>query len=130
MCDHCGAVICAIFDRMIVRELAYLAAVAHLRESRQPSYYSLEIGSTSRQDADKLSDLTNQAKDTGMSSDEMEEELCRRTKMPDVVRKWIHQLFIPNGMARKIILTNVEALLKEKGARPERSAREIVPLAA
>ncbi len=130
MCDHCGAVICTIFDRMIAREIAFLQAIAHLSESRRPTYYSLEIGTTGRHDTDKLSDLVAQAKDIGLSPNEMEQELCRRTKMLEPVRGWIAGRFVPNGLARKIILTNVEQILTERGARPERSAREIQPLAA
>ncbi|MCA9367957.1 hypothetical protein KC887_06895 [Candidatus Kaiserbacteria bacterium] len=129
MCDHCGAVICAIFDRMIMREVAFLAVAARFSEGYRPKYYSLNVaGITSGEDADRLSELVARAEDIGMDVVSLEAEICARTKMPEPVKMWIRDEQVPNGLVRKIILTNVEEILKERGAQPQRSTTELVPV--
>ncbi len=123
MCIACGAVICAIFDRMIVFELARIVGNIGM----QRSMHSTNIGrATGPSDTEIFAEFIEHAAELGMTPQELETEISVRSGFAEHVSNWIQEKTIPNGLARKIILTNVEILLKERGAQPTRSASELV----
>lgn len=126
MCDECGAIICAIFDRMIARELSLLGADIGTHRGVHPTNVAKATGVSDTNDFHRL---VGQSMDIGLTPQEMETELIRRTGYPDAVSQWIKEKKIPCGLVRKIILTNVEAILRERGARPARSAKELAAAA-
>jgi hypothetical protein len=64
-----------------------------------------------------LAELVEHADDLGITREAFLQELSDRSQYPGPIEEWLRGK-IPNGLIRKIILGNVEDILREHGARP------------
>lgn len=65
-----------------------------------------------------LSQLIARAPGIHLSPEAFKQELAMRSGFGEAVEKWASAAKVPNGLARKIILTCAEEILRERGARP------------
>ncbi len=113
MCEDCGG-ICAVLDRMIDEYLRMVDGGRHRR-----FFHPMEIpGKNSATDSTTLSQFVEQAACIDMTPQELEAELVKRSGFAESVQGWLQEKRVPNGMIRKIILTNAEMIIRERGARP------------
>ena len=71
-------------------------------------------GSSIDLDTKELSELLDRASSVNMTVQSMRDELAESSGFDKAARNWIMGRDIPNGLVRKIILSNARALLKEK----------------
>lgn len=133
MCEDCGG-ICAVLDRLILSHLAmtgqptpevsaedYLNAGGTKRKYFHPTEY---IGARSGDDTMSFFDFIEEAARIGMTPQQLETEIASRCGFPEAVSSWIREEKIPNGMVRKIILTNAEIVVRKHGAKPQMTLLE------
>ena len=125
MCEDCGG-ICAIFDRMF-REYAeeVLGQSYDFSEGYKSKFHSTNVkgitGTDGKADSTNLAELIEQAACIGMTPQELETELAKRSGFGEAATLWIKEQKVPCGMVRKMLLQNVEAIIREHGARPQHS---------
>ncbi len=73
--------------------------------------------------ADRFKDMAEAAVGIGYEPGEFLAELAKRSGFKEHVHGWARGK-IPNGLACKIILTQAEIMIRERGASPEESMRE------
>ena len=128
MCEDCGGRICALFDDLISdywRTFPRRAPKAFAEiEPKRSRYVPMDVRNTpkSANTQKGLSELVAHANDLGITSEEFLEDLVNRSQYPVPVQEWL-QGKVPNGLIRKILLGNVEDILREHGARPVYSLR-------
>jgi len=126
MCPTCVTDICAVLDAMI---LSYWHDHPPAREEdghRRPKYMQMDVRNAPKAAAefDTLAELIKRAPGIGFEPWEFKTELANRTKMGDVIEAWANQNKIPNGLARKMILSAAEDILLERGAKPQHSLKQ------
>jgi hypothetical protein len=127
MCDDCATDICAVFDAMI---LAYWRDHPPVRteddKHKRPKYMQMDVRNAPKAAAEfeTLAELIVRAPGIGFEPWEFKTELAKRTKMGDVIESWANENKIPNGLARKIILSAAEDILLERGAKPQYSFKQ------
>ncbi len=117
MCIDCGG-ICAVLDRMIDE---YLSSGHEEGPGRRFFHPTSVPGQTGPEDTTALSDLIEQAACIGMTPQQLEDELISCSGFAEPVANWVREQKVPNGMVRKIILTNAEMIIRERGAQPSKS---------
>ncbi len=122
MCEDCGG-ICARLDAMIDEYLELMGKYeSGFSAGYRSRFHSTNVkGITGAADVTSLKALVEEAACIGMTSQALEVELSKRTGFKEAVSLWIREEKTPNGLVRKIILTNAEAILHECGAVPELS---------
>ena len=70
-------------------------------------------GSSIEADTAVLRNLLERAASIDMTVQAMEDELATRTGFDDAVRNWVSGTLMPNGLVRKIILSNAQLILNE-----------------
>ena len=118
MCTTCETLICAIFDRLVVQY--FLEFPPTDDESRRPKYMPMDVRDAPNA-ATTVEDFTKMVEaSTGIGYDpnEFMHELGRQTELPEQVANWARGK-IPNGLARRMILTRAEMMIRERGAAPE-----------
>lgn len=117
MCTSCGG-ICAIVDRMIAE---YRRQVTQEAESSHRRYFhpTEASGMSGGEDTTSLAKLVEEAACIGMTPQELENQLKHDSGFAEPVAAWIQERQVPNGMVRKIILTNAERIIREYGAKPQ-----------
>ena len=134
MCEECRTGICEIFDNLareyfrdfpLTRQSieAFLGDLPEMfREYRRRKYIPMDVENAPRSAATEteFSKMADKADGIGMSRMEFLTELSSRSGFGEAIMAWAKGK-IPNGLARKIILTNVEDILLERGAKPKMS---------
>ena len=122
MCQECRTGICAMFDAM-VRD--YFREFWSAEEEGRPKYMPLDVRNAPESAATKtgFADMASAADGIGLTRMEFLAELSKRSGFGEAIMGWAKGK-IPNGLARKIILTCAEDILKERGARPEMSMQQ------
>ncbi len=134
MCEECRTGICEIFDNLareyfrdfpptdetiqkFLNEFPLMAS-----EYRRRKYMPMDVENAPKSAATEteFSKMADAADGIGMKRMEFLTELSSRSGFGDAIMAWAKGK-IPNGLARKIILTNVEDVLRERGAKPEMS---------
>lgn len=124
MCTDCVTDICAVFDAMI---LAYWRDHPPVRQDsdkhRRPKYMQMDVRNAPKAAAEfeTLAELIKRAPGIGFKPWEFKTELANRTQLGGVIEAWANEDKIPNGMARKLILSAAEDILRERGAKPQYS---------
>src|SRR3989344_113984 len=90
---------------------------------KRPKYMQMDVRNAPKAAAEfeTLAELIKRAPGIGFKPWEFKTELATRTQMGDVIEAWANQNKIPNGLARKIILSAAEDILLERGAKPQYS---------
>ena len=68
---------------------------------------------------DTLKELIDRAPGIGFKGFEFKRLLAERTQLGEHIEAWANQGKIPNGLARKMILSCAEDILRERGATPQ-----------
>ncbi len=126
MCNDCVTDICAVLDALI---LSYWRDHPPTRENeghKRPKYMQMDVRNAPKAAAefDTLAELIRRAPGIGFKSWEFKTELAKRTRMGDVIEAWANEDKVPNGLARKMILSAAEDILLERGARPQYSLKQ------
>lgn len=122
MCAVCDG-ICPFFEALVA---AYFRAVPHPPafevETSRRTFMSMELPNApdAATETRQFADLIDHADLIGMSPDEFRGEIATRSGLTEQVGKWAMGI-MPNGWARKLILTNAEDIIRERGAHPELS---------
>lgn len=125
MCDICELSICLFFDMLVMEYYRDNPPVSADEEVRRPRYMPMDVRNAPQaaQSANAFSDMVEAAEGIGYAAGEFLNELGRQTGLPEQVVNWARGR-VPNGLARKIILTRAEMMIRERGARPELSFLE------
>lgn len=126
MCDECLTDICVVLDALILSYWRDHPPVREGEKHKRPKYMQMDVRNAPKAAAefDTLKELIDRAPGIGFKPWEFKTELANRTKMGDVIEDWANHDKIPNGLARKIILSAAEDILRERGARPQHSLKE------
>ena len=94
-------------------------------EERRKKYMPMDVSNTpkSAQTHSGFNDMIQAATGIGYTPGEFMNKLAKKSGFKDHVHSWARGT-IPNGLARKIILTCAEDMLRKRGARPEMSLLE------
>jgi hypothetical protein len=123
MCEDCGGRICALFDDLISdywQTFPRRAPKAFAEiEPKRSRYVPMDVRNTPRSAMKPLGllQLVEHAGDLGITREEFLEDLVNRSQYSGPIQDWL-QGKIPNGLIRKILLGNIEDILREHGARP------------
>ena len=72
------------------------------------------VGSSVDSDADELRELVKVAAERGIMAQSFEDELAARTGFENPVRRWFQVGEAPNGLVRRIILSNAKDLIASR----------------
>lgn len=125
MCTTCETEICAIFDELVagyLRDFPPILAADERPSRRRPRYMPLDLSDPVESEASKhrFNDMVQASVGIGYDPGEFMNVLAERTGFGDQVRNWARGK-LPNGLARKVILTCAETLIRERGASPTQS---------
>jgi len=127
MCKSCITGICAFFDALVADyHRDFPPAPAHDEERvRRPKYMPMDVSNAPESAASKdgFNNMALAADGIGMSRMEFLTGLSQRCGFGAAIMGWA-QGKIPNGLARKVILTAAEEILRENGAQPKRTMQD------
>jgi len=126
MCTQCVTDICAVFDALVLSYWNDHPPVRDDTDRLRPKYMQMDVRNAPKAAAEfeTLAELVARAPGIGLQPAELTAELAVRTQMGDVVDDWVCRGKIPNGLARKIILSAAEDILCERGAQPQYSLKQ------
>lgn len=127
MCEECRTMICAMFDALVLdyfRE--FPPRPQSLEEARRSKYIQMDVRNApkSAQTTTGFKEMVEAATGIGYTPGEFMAELAKKSGFKDHVHNWARGK-IPNGLARKIILTCAEEMIREAGAKPTMSLLQI-----
>jgi hypothetical protein len=125
MCQECVTDICLVFDRLVAGYYQDHPAPRE-DEHKRDKYMQMDVRNAPQVAADfgTLKELIDRAPGINFQPWEFKTELAKRSGFGEQIEAWANADKIPNGLARKIILSCAEDILIERGARPERSMKE------
>lgn len=128
MCNACETAICAIFDALVAgyyRDFPPPMPRNHDGEHVRPKYMQMDVTDAPKVNAnfESLAELIKRAPGIGFKPWEFKTELAKRSGFGEQIEAWANQDKIPNGLARKIILSCAEDILLERGAQPRLSLK-------
>jgi hypothetical protein len=117
--------ICAVFDALAARYYRDFPVVTNENEYRRKKYMPMDVSNAPRaaDGFDTLKSLIDRAPGIGFEPWEFKTELAKRSGFGEQIEAWANQDKVPNGLARKIILSCAEDILLERGARPQLSLK-------
>ena len=127
MCTDCVTDICAVLDALI---LSYWRDHPPVRQDgkkhKRPKYVQMDVTNAPKAAAqfDTLQELIKRAPGIGFKGFEFKKLLADRSGLGEHIEAWANQDKIPNGMARKMILSCAEDIIRERGAKPKYSMAE------
>ena len=94
-------------------------------EVKRKKYMPMDVRNApkSAQTMNGFNEMVQAATGIGYQPGEFMNELAKRSGFKDHVHNWARGK-IPNGLARKIILTCAEEMIRERGAQPQMSLLE------
>jgi len=121
MCTDCVTDICAVLDALILSYWRDHPPVQQNTEHRRPKYVPMDVTNAPKAAAqfDTLKELIDRAPGIGFKGFEFKKMLAERTGFGEHIEAWANQGNIPNGLARKMILSCAEDILRERGAKPQ-----------
>lgn len=125
MCDTCETLICVLFDVLVRDYFRDFPARQEDVPAHRPTYIRLDVRNAAESAATKtgFKDMVEAATGIGYDSGEFLNVLAAKSGFKDHVHNWARGT-IPNGLARKIILTCAEKIIRERGAQPTLSLLE------
>lgn len=125
MCTQCVTDICAVFDALVADYFREFPPAFEEAGHRRPKYMPMDVGNAPHSAADfgTLKELIDRAPGIGFKPWEFKTELAKRSGLGEQIEEWANQGKVPNGLARKIILSCAEDVLLERGARPQLTLR-------
>ena len=125
MCQECKTDICVMFDNLVRDYHRDFPSELRDDEERRKKYMPMDVSNTpkSAQTHSGFNDMIQAATGIGYTPGEFMNKLAKKSGFKDHVHSWARGT-IPNGLARKIILTCAEDMLRKRGARPEMSLLE------
>lgn len=120
MCEECRTQICAMVDALISDYFRDFPQECVSEETHRPKYIPMDVRNAPKAATNEnaFKDMVDAADGIGYTSGEFMGELAKRSGFKDHVHGWAMKGKIPNGLARKIILTCAEEMIRERGARP------------
>lgn len=120
MCDTCEALICAPFNTLVsdyFRDHPHLAAEP---EAYRSKFMPLDVRNApkSATSTSAFKKLVAGATAIGYTPEEFLATLSSRSQFSEQVANWMEDR-LPNGLARMVILTCAEKIIREAGAAPE-----------
>lgn len=125
MCDTCETLICAAFDALVVDYYRDHPPAFESEEERRLKYMPMDVRNApkSAQTTNGFNDMVEASTGIGYTPGEFMNELTKRSGFVEQVPNWARGK-IPNGLARKIILTCAELIIRERDAQPTMSLLE------
>lgn len=120
MCDTCETAICLLFDRLVADY--YRDTPRELPETQRPTYMRLDVRNAAESAATKtgFKEMVMAATGIGYDPGAFLNQLAEESGFKEHVHGWARG-DIPNGLARKVILTRAEMIIRAAGAQPELS---------
>ena len=121
MCTDCITDICAVLDMLIISYWRDHPPLQKDNEHRRPKYVPMDVANAPKaaMELDTLKQLIERAPGIGFKGFEFKKLLAERTGLGEQIEAWANQDKIPNGLARKMILSCAEDILRERGATPK-----------
>lgn len=121
MCTDCVTDICAVLDALILSYWRDHPPAQEKDGHRRPKYVPMDVTNAPKAAAqfDTLQELIKRAPGIGFKGFEFKKLLADRTGLGEHIEAWANQDKIPNGMARKMILSCAEEIVRERGAKPQ-----------
>jgi hypothetical protein len=84
-----------------------------------------EYLATAQDNTTQLSELLAEASCIDMTPEELGIAIKELTGYEAAIDGWIKEGKIPNGMMRRVILTNAETIIRERGLQPQKTLLNI-----
>lgn len=119
MCATCETLICVLFDNLVRDYFRDFPVPQEDVRARRPTYMRLDVRNAEESAATKtgFKAMVEAATGIGYEPGEFLAVLAEKSGFKDHVHNWARGT-IPNGLARKVILTCAENIIRERGAQP------------
>ncbi len=119
MCDTCETLICMLFDALVSDYFRDFPEPQEDASRQRATYMRLDVRNAAESAATKtgFNAMVEAATGIGYDPGEFLAVLAEKSGFKDHVHNWARGT-IPNGLARKIILTCAENIIRERGAQP------------
>ncbi len=119
MCDTCETLICVLFDNLVRDYFRDFPEPQEAARAYRPTYMRLDVRNAAESAATKTGFKAMVEAAAGIEYDpgEFLAVLAEKSGFKDHVLNWARGI-IPNGLARKVILTCAENIIRERGAQP------------